>query len=284
MNTLALAHRICRYLTVNDVAELSVADSQHLIDAMNAGMFAFYENAPDHLRRTTFSTRLLGKITVSLSMSGGYDFADYTATDEQLGNTIKIEGDPSENEIVSPNSLLDYYRGGDGSRTAHIYGDVIGLPENIERIILPPSIDGEELLYCDQRLQRNARSRGEGRPCYYWHESTGFASGAGYASYLRVNPLPSTDYNVRFTAQVSSYQFSLGSLTTPENIPVRSDLIEAILVPLCLDTLLGSHLWSNERKDASLVANRISAAHTRLQNLSPYPVNIDRKIYTPKGW
>jgi len=291
MNSVQLAHRVCRRLKVKDPSLLAGNDLLEVVDAMNAAITEYWSLLPSRLKNTTFSGYQPAPRTVSLSVTEGsesFSVVSGSVTTEDIGRTVRVGTDTADNEIVGVTEFLDVYTGPSGTVSATIYSDAIQIGLSLERITSEPRvIETEEVLqYWDRRdndRYRHPDFRTIGSPLWYWTEDVGMAAGATIAQYLRVDPMPSTAIRIRLDAIVAPVSLAVSSVLAPVSLPGPDRHFAAILVPLALQRMLDSELWS-EDSARSVTQQKAQSARMMLEMMPRKPDAAQGRIYTPAGW
>ncbi|MDR1191264.1 MAG: hypothetical protein LBK60_06325 [Verrucomicrobiales bacterium] len=298
MTSVELAMRLCRWLTVKDLAMLPADGRVDVLNAMNAGLQRFYELAPAPYKLTAFAGVLPAPRRVTVSVTkGSAVFGGYVAVAGDKGCTIQIDGDQLENEITASNGLLDVYQGETGARGATIYGDVLRVDSVIRRFIDDPALENGAILtkedgyrrwggFCwppGMKFGRRRTHRRVGMPRHYWLESVGQSQGGRPAFLLRVDALPDRDYRLRINGELAPRKLRFGDLQTPVELPIEDSFVESKLLPLCAAALTDSPLWENN-KILSRIDSRAGQAAADIALISP-TIDVPRnRVFTPKGW
>lgn len=284
MTTIQLAQRLMLRGQLRDLSILPFTDLTTLLDAMNSAVSEYFDLAPDIYSQTTISTILPAPLTTTVdAITGDNVFAADVFLAEQRGATVRIGDDPAMNEVETPNSILDAYRGTSGQQTGIIYGDSVAfLASDFKRLAGDPRLDnGIELVRNEALRDRRFRgSRGTGTPRYYYSEPVGQSQGGKEAVILRVDPMPSREFTIRAEAIILPILFTYEDFTTPRDIPIPDQMILRGLMPLCFAYLRGSVFWAGD-KNTDADATKARAV------VSDLPAHLARprsRTLTRRGW
>lgn len=299
MTTLELMRRLVKRWNLT-LGNLPVDVLQSLLDCTNAGLQDFYSDAPSIYRELPITAVLAAQQTINLTvMNGSSSFSGFMASANNYFATVRIPTDTTtDNMIIPPSGLMEPYQGVTGVQPAVLFGDVVPLPGNIERIIDEPA-----LLGCRWRLQRNDEywgrgwdfagpyrgsgvARRVGVPRTYWIEPNALCLGGNPAFILRVDPLPASLYTLRMRAlfyppRLVSLPVSLGGQLN-QVVPINDAWIESILIPLILEKMTEDPLWTAKNTDK--IEKNADRARERIADLSPVMEKPNYRVETEPGW
>lgn len=153
------------------MADVNVGGEARMLADLNAARTFIYSQAPDSWFSEDDRAEIIrAPTTVTLdnvtANSKAITFSAFTAA-WQLGCTIVISGDTTQNRLVlsgSSVSLLKPYTGSSGTNvSATIYQDVILPGSDVEQVMLPVMLEGQwELVPVSHERVRQALSGGSG--------------------------------------------------------------------------------------------------------------------------
>lgn len=272
MNTIAFSRLLARDLIVEDRASLPADAALDVVAAINAGLSQFFAKAPSRLKRTTISATLRAAETLAVVFTAQYSRTITTPAfnSDMRGCTVQFGTTPLLNEVVNENTVLDEYLSPTLSAQATVYHDVVPLEDVVERATSSVRLYGvttfePKILHRDDQLHdRKHYQWMAGEPCYYTIDPVGSSQGSEPETLLRVWPMPTTDYVVRFEAEISAKRIEFSHLINAIELPLADTLVEDILLPLCSDHLTKSPFWKDKtiiaktREDAALAVGKIS--------------------------
>lgn len=301
MNTVSLAQRLLRYLTVKDLANLAADDALGVCDAMNAAIQEYYADVPTAYKGTTFSGVLTPAFTVTATFTNGSNqFSGWSATPAQKGFTLVAGSDTRQNTITSANTLLDIYTGLTGTFTAQVYGDCLQMDQVIERFTADPVlVDYNRVLVRDENWRRQgfqgiwggaiqlpygcASIRQVRCPWRYWIERQGESQNGLPPFMLRVDSLPDVEYRVRVEGLLAPTQVQYNDLIMPQPLSLDAYVVESTVLPMAVYHLTEHPLWAN--KDAiKKVGDKYLAAKKMAKDRTPDQGASVNFVGTPRGW
>jgi len=313
MNSIQLAQRLARNLTVEDPFNLPADAALDVLSAINAGLTSFYREMPGIYKRTVLSQLVRAPKTLKVTYLRRFDHfvQDNTFTSDMIGCTLRFGTKDADTVITGPNTVLDDWRSENlGPLDATVYFDTIPIQDVIERIIgsircYDNSQSQPTILIRDERL-RGGRAMwwnwpwdqwgdswfpldgwlfgSVGRPRYYYLEAAGVSQGAEPEMYLRLVPFPDIDYTIRLEAELYTQRIRFADLTTARSILVGDAYIDDILIPLCEAELITSPFWRDKETIPTITARQQNVLATKLPkvpaDVAP-PMNL---IGTPRGY
>ncbi|MFH1067836.1 MAG: hypothetical protein V1746_08030 [bacterium] len=196
------------YVGIDDLNQAPASLRQRIVNDINAALQEIYTEGPSFLREKSFTAvlplprELTGKmfVTGSTSVSGGS-----AVSDDMVGCTFRITGEESDNEIVDASALQNPFQGATTNEGfGVVYSDCVVFPENVVSIAGPVWLNGKHKLEpLSNRTDWQSRVTGRkeiGTPRFYWIEP--------YHTQLRlrVYPMPSVAYVLRYDAQIKAPQ------------------------------------------------------------------------------
>ena len=291
MTTIQLAHSLARHLTQPDLAQLDAAAKLDVMQAMNSALQVIYAAMPPAHKTTTISETLRGPVTVAFAVPARYanTLTAPVFAANQRGCTVFMGSDESANEIVAADAVLDQYTATPLSGNATIYHDAVHLYSTIERVVSQPSIfrNGEQVRYLERwQTDFDRLPKTIGTPLRYCVIPCGASQGADPRFYLRVWPLPDTDYKLRFDAELSAARVTFAQITTdPVALPLSDSIAESILLPLALGKLLGSPDWADKSSPTTSRIERNATEAVAMLRLTPWDVApAFNAVGTPAGF
>ena len=292
MTTLQLAHTLARRLECEDLASAPASQRLDVLQAINAALQIVYRLLPALAKATTISLTLRAPETVPFDIPQRFtNFLTAPAfTAAMTGCTVLVGDDATPNEIVSPGALLDEYAGQALTGNATVHHDAIQVEAIIARIIGEPRLyrgteQVRELVRQQWRPEyTRSREQSPGVPQYYAIMPVGMSSPSTAPYLLRVWPAPSTDYKVRFEAELMPARVTFDQIThTPADLPLHEALCESALIPIALGELAFSPDWSNP---ATMNAT-LAAAERAREQIASIPMEVSttpNEVGTPAGY
>lgn len=237
---------------------VSTGDINRGLSAINAALQEIQVKGPTEFKQDRRSVTLYAPTPVTLTVT---DPVTITMTagqqDWMVGCSIKIDGDPYQNEIVGVSgpdiSLLRAHPGSPGSNVgAVVYCDAVLLESDVgavlEPVEMPPNrrltpansrADFDRFTYQNNQESTPATSitKSVGTPSLYWVEPYYSLVQNYLPLYIRVNPMPGSQTSLIFRAERKTERVG-GSIygsddTDPdyEFTSVPADMVESILLP-----------------------------------------------------
>jgi hypothetical protein len=230
MNSLQLAQRLSRNLSVDDPANPSADALLDVLAAANAGIAAFYRELPAIYRRTTVSATLKQPQALNVVFQAKYSNkvgAD-TFSAGMFGCTVRLGQGPTDNIVTGPDSVLDDWIYDTLAMAAVVYFDAVPFTAPILRIIddvrLYPSngaryrvlrrYEGPHRRHHpwsyytgyvgEPFVEGGANSSAIGAPNWYRIEPVGQVRGGTPPFLMQVSPMPSADFTIRFEAELGA--------------------------------------------------------------------------------
>ena len=228
-----------------------------------------------------------------------------TWADWMVGCTIRIEGDPLDNRILSSGRLAHPYMGETGSgKTAQVYGDCIPLAPEVSHLIEPVVIPGFIQLEMKATLAEfnvfsaaspvktprtvssvtsSVRNKFTAQPCVGFVDTIYDPGLARLQRFLRVSPMPARSYPVDFMVKLAPPTVSPNDISAEGDTAVDPDVllsldqIESILAPIARLRLSSDGLFGclEGREE---IARQAKIAYRIIANMGPSRIR-QRGIY-----
>lgn len=265
MKAIALGNRLARDIDEKSVVDLTADVRLEILDAINGGLQTMHGLAPFQSKTTISSVPLQAPVNVEIGVTdGSAEITGYDFTYDQLYRTIRIAGDPIDNQIVGTNWLLHPYNGTTQAASAIIYSDAVAVPEPIDELIGDPHIleTGRVLTHYVPHLSEGFRKQ-IGEPRFYWMESNSINQNSPAPSVICFDTLPDKAYRLEARFTLSPARITFSDLLSAESaIPLRIEYIEVYLLPIARGLLTSSRLWrdpstkAQAREDAQMAARK----------------------------
>lgn len=285
MKAIALANRLCRDLSEKSLSDLTADVSLEILDAINGAIQKMDAIAPFETKTTVASLALDAPLIVSIGVTdASATITGTTFTDDQLGRTIKIDGDGIENQIVGPTSLLHPYSGTTGTVSATIYSDAIPLPEPYRALVNDPRIlETNRELVNERRLTYRGKQVAE--PHRYWMEANARNRTPSAPSIIRFDTLPGQAYRMQVEVELAPARVAFADLLeSGTDIPIRVEYVENYLLPIARGLLTRSSLWRDKTEKAS-AKDEAQEAERKWSVLAPTTLATpDNRVGTAQGF
>lgn len=287
MKAVAFQNRLCRDLDITSVNELPADIRQEILDAINGGLQKLHALAPPTSKEVIGSIPLPAPVTLSLEVtSGSTTIAGYDFEAAEYYRTIRIDGDPIDNQPMGTNELLHPYGGATGAVSATLYGDAVSIVEPYEELVSDTlrNLDtGDDLIHF--RRDWISQSKPSGRPEYFHAEANAINRNSPAPAVLRFDHLPDRLYRLQGTFSTAPARIDFTDLLTPgADIPLRDELVEVYLLPISRSLLTSCRLWRD--KDAKSKANADARdAEAKYEALTPKTLVTPRnRVRTKRGY
>ncbi len=313
MNSVQLAQRLARNLTVEDTSDIPVEPALDVLSAINAGINAFYREMPGIYKRTELSHTMRGPQTVSITYAAKYSHivGDNTFNAQMQGCSVRFGGAMADTQVTGPNSVLDDYLGDNlGPLSATVYSDVVPIQDVIERII------GHIRVYDTTQAQPTLMMRDErlrsgrplwwnwpwdqwnegwfppdgclfgsvGRPRYYYLEPTGQSQGGEPEFFLRVAPWPDADYTIRMEAELQTQRITMSDLSAARSIFIPDAYVDDIFIPMCEAELITSPYWRDANQVKNVLLRKDTILATKIPKIPHDIAPPGNLMGTPRGF
>jgi hypothetical protein len=284
-----LVSRLAWPFAVDDATSMSARDLAAVIDAVNAGIAEFYRVAPSRYKIKKVAHLLPAPATITLAATvGSSTVTGYSCASANYGKTVIVGDDPRKNQFVSATGLLAPYQGANAATSAILYGDAVGFGYQTFSMTTHPVLDDKhELVFVSPTDDRLWRTSAAGTPRYYWTERAAPTEGGSIYHYLKVFPYPAAAGVIKFDAMVSPARFAFADAMDPTKyIPVRDDIIEEVLIPLCMGYLANharKELWPDDMS-RKIAREEQEIARVKASHLPAYEYSPSHSIGTPPGF
>lgn len=276
MKAIALGNRLARDLG-GAFTQMDADARLEILDAINGGLQKLHAIASHESKITTASIYLAAPSIVSLGLTNGSaTVTGHTFTPDDLYRTIRIDGDPVDNQIVSESELLHPYAGITGTVSATIYSDAATVPEPYDELVGNPFIlELHRELVPHQPVIDPFAPRRIGEPEFYHVEANARNQNPPAPSVIRFNSLPTIAYRLSAKFTLAPSRVSFSDLLAPgADIPLRDEHIELYLLPVSRGILSASDRWKNPDTRSSVASLGDRAA-------ADYEILVPRTLATP---
>lgn len=274
-------------------------DPDDIVGVINSSLQDYSGDAPLESKEQNLGAYLNAPTTVTLSVTNASNvittFTGYQSW--MLGCTIRIAGDPQDNEMTSQTVLARPYTGSTtSSAEATVYGDAVQLDGTVAKVLNPVSLPNQSpLIACTDRwtfmrmsgypLVVNADGTAYGYPFFwfvqkiisrprFWYLEGAYTAGLAYVPRrIRVAPMPDMAYSMAYKAAsaawgIGALDIDTGDHTTDPGIqfPISDGLVESILMPICRQKLSGLPQFKNDACRPE-IARAYKKANEKLSNL-----------------
>lgn len=286
MKAIALGNRLARDLDEKSVMDLTADVRLAILDSINGGLQILHSYASNESKTTTGSIALEAPISVTLGVTnGGSEVTGISFTDDQLYRTIRIDGDPIDNQIVGESSLLHPYGGASGTVSAVIYCDAVSVMEPYDELVGDPRVVETDTDLTNFRRRWNRQLKPVRRPECYHVEANARNQNPNAPSVIRFDSLPDKLYRLEAKFTLAPARISFSDLLAPgAEIPIRAEHVESYLFPIARGILTSSSLWKDkETKQAARddAKNAESAYEAKIPRTLATPNN---HVRTKPGW
>ncbi len=239
MTVQELALRLLKYIGVTSLDPsaagngrntmgLADGDLDDVAAAINGAMQEIFGQGLPFISQRRWASVLRAPMPITITIAEQYDTACVITGYQpwMLGCTVQINGDPQQNEIVSPTALLRPHAGTGGVMSATVWADALALPpyvvsviEPVEMPLLPflqPVSDRFQFRSYNQPFQPTSRRGSQGGnytryitankqvgiPVVYLVESFYDETKTDLPLFLRVNPMPQTAYPITMSVTI----------------------------------------------------------------------------------
>jgi hypothetical protein len=257
-----LGTRLERDLGGNGLVELEPDLLLEIIDAINGGLQQMHALASYESKIITGSISVAAPMQIALGVTNGSTIiTGQTFSGGQLFGTIKISGDPIDNKISGPTSILHPYSGTSGTVAATIYFDGAAINEPYDELVGDPRIleTRKSLFNLREKWEDLTSLKQVGCPTYYQVEANARNRNSLAPSVIRFNTLPDRAYRMEAQFTLAPIRITMADLTPSiddaydqgANIPLRDELIETYLLPISRGILSSSERWKTANKDSA---------------------------------
>lgn len=281
-----LSTALNRGLEAGDLDEAAEAITSAIQEIFALGPVALSEQPFEGLLRAPAAVSLsVEQYSTTISALFGFD------ADWMPGCTVRLDGDPLDNELVSASALRRPYTGATGEVTGTVYGDAIQLPEWVKNVMEPVRIPRvwalrsattqEEFRGVMSPHQYGNDNRGAayytdhnksiGEPAVFWLESRYDTAASALKLFLRVNPMPGEVYPISCRAKRKPPVITAANIGSHLSEPltvIPTDWHESILVPIAKHRFTAHPAFNNEPARAA-IAEQYRVAKLALESFTP---------------
>lgn len=299
VTTVYVARMATRHLSAKDPSSMSPGQKAELIEAINAALFEYFEEADDNYKRTTATELLLAPVERSVTIeSSATTVTGNPFLASERGKSILIPDDPDYNEIVATNQLLRPFRGTGGTVTATIYSDAVAIRNfQVERIVTDPKIvdHGRRLIYEDRDqvaeegniFYRATASRQLGDPVRYSVAYVGGSLATGdddAVMVIFIDPIPTAALTIEFDILIRAATFGIEALESPSYLPIDRSVFSRQFLPLVEFQLMRSSMWAGTDLASKMILEEYGRATGSIQKLADEFAKPRRSIGTRRGF
>ena len=293
MNTVELFNRIGRHARTGDFTKLSRNEQDDIAQAANSGIQTMYNLLPAYYKEMTEGFILPGPQQISVSVNQFSNIVpDNTFTAAQIGCSVVLQGDPSWNIVLAPNTLQNPYLGPSGTVSGTIYGDAwYSTRYPFDRVIGDPVFANPANGIFYNRTIPNLNSYGltnpyaqsVGMPQGWFTKMLGQSQGNLPLLVLRFLPAPDQAYTFSIRTAYCPKRLLRSDYDANSVIVVPDQFIETVLIPLCYRELMGTPTWES-RKDEQIILQRAMAAEEYARNQIGQPASPNNRVFTQIGF
>lgn len=286
MKAFDLGTRLERDLGGNGLVELEPDVLLEITDAINGGLQQMHALASYESKIVTGSIAVAAPLPITLGVTNGSTtITGHTFTGSQHFGTIKITGDPIDNQINGPTQILHPYRGTTGTVAATIYFDGVAVSEPYDELVGDPRIleTGRSLMHYREKWECLGPFKQVGCPTSYQVEANARNRNSLAPSVIRFNALPDKDYRMEAQFTIAPIRITTADLSPSEddaydqgaNIPLRDELIETYLLPIARGILSSSERWKTANKESARADAQMAS--------SKFAALVPRHLATPRN-
>jgi hypothetical protein len=298
-NAQGVALDLLGLIGVNTMLAADVVTQQRIMADINATLQKLWSMVPQWWTTYTDGEVLRAPVQIGgiTATNGSRTISASPAIEAWMhGCTIRIDGDPYDNELATASTLARPYAGATGSgKTAMVYGDCVTLGATVSGVIPPVILMGErELVGVGNKRDLRQFSSGStqyegnisqvvsdrkdiGTPSAFHVENN--RTMAGQTHRLRVSPLPDKAYVLQFESRQITPRIAALDTTA---IPVPDQYIESIFLPMLRKQF---STWPKYKITGlrELIDEQYQDAFQMLTKLKPQPVRAGF-VRVREGW
>lgn len=286
MKAIALANRLSRDFAAKSVIDLTADARLEILDAINGTLQTLHNVSHHASKKTTAALFVAAPKTVEITIeNGSAEITGYEFLGEDQYKTIKVGGDPIYNQISGPTNLL-HSCNGSGTVTAVIYSDAVQLPEQYSELVGDPLILDTSSTVCPgTKLVHQFINRRIARPLNYWVEANARNQSPAFPAVIRFDPMPDRAYRMEVEALLAPLRVSFSDLLAPGlDLPLRSEHVEAYLIPIARAKLTHSRNWA-DKEDIASTRDDAKEAEAKYEALTPRTLSTPRnRVVTKPGF
>jgi hypothetical protein len=293
MTIVQLFHRIGRRSKGGDFTKLSMTEQTDIAEAANTGLQEVYNALPAYFKEITEGFLLPAPQPITLAVIQNSNvLSSGVFTEEQIGRSVVLDGDPSWNQVIATDRLLNPYIGATGTVNGTLYGDsVYSQRYPFDRIIGNPMFANQNNAY----LMRREMMRGNqgsalwpwqqkvGVPMIWWVQMLGNSQGNEPLMVLRFAPAPSIAYSINIRMSYWPKRLTLADYDAATTLPVPDQFLESCLIPLAIRAFMSSPCYQSNNDDVAVNA-RAENGLQFIKNQPGQPASPNNRIFTPFGF
>lgn len=296
MTTIELFERVGRRARGGDFTKLSASEKRDVLQSINRGLQQIYDKLPIYFKELTEGFVLPAAVTVSIPVTQySATIGSSAFTDDQLGRTIVIDGDPAWNQVVGSNALLSPYMGITGTVNATIYGDafyskrfpfdrILGNPKFNDTTFAPLLRTEMNRASVDGVSNMTLFAHSVGLPRIWWTQPLGNSQGNEPLVVLKFLPVPDQAYSMSIRAAYWPKRLTLADYDSAAIQPVPDQFIESALIPLSVQALRDTPVFEVTGADPKRLDESAAQAAQFLDNQPKQPFAPFNRIGTPWGY
>jgi len=279
MKAIALGNRLARDLNTKSVVDLSADMRLEILDAINGGLQRLHALALHESKQTAVSLSVTAPMRITLSVTdAASSITGHAFTADDIGCTLRIDGDNIDNQVIGGTSLLHPYSGASGTVGATLYHDAVAIPEIYEELVGDPVIleTGRHLTLKRPVLVVRQR-RAVTEPTSYWVEANARNQNSSSPSILRLEPIPEKSYRMSIEATMAPARITFADLlSSGADVPLRSEHVESYLLPVARGILTSSEGWKDKESKAA-------ATNASEKAIADYALLAPKTLSTPSN-
>ena len=292
MKVVWLYSRIARRSRTGDFTLLSYMEQQDIAEAANAALAQAYNALPTYFKEITEGFLFPAPQPITLAVvQFSNQLSSSVFTDEQIGRSVVLQGDPAWNQVIATDRLLNPYMGPTGTAGGTLYGDAVYSQRYpFDRIIGNPTFANRSLGILANQSLAPANNGGRwfwqqqvGVPLVWWTQPLGNSQGNEPLLVLRVSPAPNQAYVMDVRMAYWSKRLTPQDYADNTILPVPDQFLETVLIPLALQAFMSSPAWL-AKPDDKLIIDRAAAALLFAKNQLGQPGAPSNRIFTPFGF
>lgn len=288
-----LFHRIGRHARTGDFTRLSMSERSDIFQSANSALAKLYNAAPSYFKELTEGFHLPAPISLTLTVvQFSNQLSSSVFTDDQIGRSVVLAGDPAWNQVIGNSTLLNPYMGSSGVVGATLYGDAVySTRYPFDRIIGNPEFANcSQAPFFRRQLSKQERpgfpfQQTVGEPRVWWTQTLGNSQGNEPLLVLRFAPAPSIDYSINVRMAYWAKRLLLADYDSASTLPVPDQFLESALIPIAVRELMSTPAWKSfSDKDDERVDKAGEEGLLFVKNQPGQPAAPNNRVYTPIGF